>query len=70
MMNDLPNKKRHSLEDDLHNRALLGSLLHLGEDELSHQRILVEALAFGEESGFVKHFNPKNHLTQIHADNK
>lgn len=70
MMNDLPNKKRHSLKNDSSNRALLGSLLKRGEDELSQQEILVEALAFGEESGFVKHFNPKNHLTQIHADNE
>ncbi|MFT5244594.1 MAG: antitoxin ParD1/3/4 [Glaciecola sp.] len=48
---------------------VIRSALRLLESEEKKERELIKALEVGEESGFVKDFNPKENLAKLHTQN-
>ena len=45
---------------------VIRSALRLLEREEKKERELIKALEVGEDSGFVEHFHPKQHLKELH----
>ncbi len=45
---------------------VIRSALRLLEREERKERELIKALEIGEKSGFIKNFNPKEHLKELH----
>jgi len=45
---------------------VIRSALRMLESEEKKERELIKALKFGEQSGFVENFDPKQNLTELH----